>query len=74
MKSRPPLIDTDITLVLYSLENRTKMKPRPPLIDTNITLVLCSLENRAKMKSGVPLTDEDREPWLKTLARYSDVY
>ncbi|XP_023323848.1 probable gluconokinase isoform X2 [Eurytemora carolleeae] len=27
-----------------------------------------SLENRAKMKSGIPLTDEDREPWLKTLA------
>ena len=50
------------------------MKSGPPLIDTDITLVLYSLENRAKMKSGVPLTDEDREPWLKTLARYSDVY
>jgi gluconokinase len=27
-----------------------------------------SPQNRAKMASGVPLSDEDREPWLATLA------
>ena len=27
-----------------------------------------SLENVSKMKNGIPLTDEDRGPWLSTLA------
>jgi gluconokinase len=29
--------------------------------------------NLAKMRAGVPLTDEDRLPWLQTLARLIDV-
>lgn len=28
-----------------------------------------SADNKAKMHSGVPLTDEDRRPWLQSLAR-----
>ena len=39
MKSGIAVIDTDITLFSYSLENRTKIKSEIPLTVTDITLV-----------------------------------
>lgn len=31
-------------------------------------------ENVTKMSAGVPLTDEDREPWLRTIAAWLDAH
>ncbi len=31
-------------------------------------------ENVAKMSAGVPLTDDDREPWLRTIAAWLDAH